>query len=681
MAYGLGIDAGGTYTDAVIYNLEEKEIIQTAKAVTIKEDLTIGINESLQQMKSSQLADVSLVSLSTTLATNACVEGNGCQAKLILIGCTRKVITLYGQDHGLPEAGEIIFLEGGHGQDGQVEKEPDWEYLQQEISKTAALDEAYAVVELWGVRNAGFEQKARSLIRQWTNKAVVCGHEITGEINSLKRAASALLNARLLPLINSFLDAVKASLKNHQVDAPLVIVRGDGSLMAESFAREKPVETLLCGPAASVAGGLYLTGQKNCIIVDMGGTTSDLALIRDGQPVLTSAGAQVGQWKTGIHSIMINTVGLGGDSLIRHNREISLDIGPRRAAPLSWAAARWPVLLSKLKVMHHLERRHTVSLAEFFYLLADNSSSKDTEAEAKICAFLRSGPGSIEELAAACGSSVYNLPVQRLEQQGRVMRCGLTPTDIMHLTGEFTAWDSTAAQMAAEIMANQLHISVQELIEIIRGQMKESLFVTLVKMLLTIEYPKITAGSPPDLQLRRLMQIMFHHTESRSNQGFLNLPFSISVPLVGIGAPTHLYLPPVAEALQTECIIPPFAEVANAVGAITGQVAVTLQVIIKPVNSAYGITGYRVFSSTENMSFTEYDQALDWARNKAQNEANEVAKARGAVQFDVEVTSDFCQAPIATSALEDIDDKDAPAQTIHIETIVTARASGVLEQQ
>ena len=102
---------------------------------------------------------------------------------------------------------------------------------------------------------------------------VVCGHELASQLNFLKRAATALLNARLIPLINEFIDAVKLGLKERGIDAPLVIVCGDGSIMSEEFVRDRPVETLLSGPAASGIGGMNLSGQKNCVVVDMGGTT------------------------------------------------------------------------------------------------------------------------------------------------------------------------------------------------------------------------------------------------------------------------------------------------------------------------------------------------------------------------------------------------------------------------
>ncbi|NLB45856.1 MAG: hydantoinase/oxoprolinase family protein, partial [Clostridiaceae bacterium] len=294
MQVGLGIDTGGTYTDGVLFNFDGQAVLQTAKALTRKEDLTVGIDEVLDQMDQPLLRQAALVALSTTLATNACVENKGGYARLVLIGCDRKIVDRYGPGNGLPPADDIILLAGGHDMAGQLVTEPDWAELNRRVGLPSGQADAYAVVELWGVRNTACESKARDLLHGWTGKPVVCGHEISGTLNSLRRAASALLNARLLPLINAFLDAVRQSLDRRGITAPLVIVRSDGSLMAESVARDKPVETLLSGPAASVAGGLALTGLQSGIVIDMGGTTSDIALVRQGRPVMAAEGAQIG---------------------------------------------------------------------------------------------------------------------------------------------------------------------------------------------------------------------------------------------------------------------------------------------------------------------------------------------------------------------------------------------------
>ena len=680
MAYGLGIDTGGTYTDAAVYDFDAGDVVATTKSITVKEDLTLGIDGALDQLDPRLLERVEMVSLSTTLATNACVEGKGGRALLVLIGCDRRVIEWCGAEYGLPTADEILFVAGGHDMQGKVVAEPDWEALRTRIADVAPRFDAYAVVELWGVRSAEFEVEAGRVIRAGTGRPVVCGHEITGELNSLKRATSALLNARLLPLTADFLDAVRASLARIGLKAPLVIVRGDGSLMAEDCARSHPVETLLSGPAASVAGGLALTGERNCLFVDMGGTTSDVAIVRDGRPDMTTEGARVGGWQTGIRSILIHTVGLGGDSLIRHNQDNGLDIGPRRAAPLSWTTSRWPRVLPVLESIHLSYRRHTHSLAEFFYLVVDRPDPDDyLPEEIAIEQALRGGPLSLEQLAGAVGASIYTLRTERLEQQGRIMRCGLTPTDVMHLTDEFTGWNRRAAELGVDILAFQLSIDRKELIARVRAQVKEELYLTLAEMLLT-EETGLLAGTPEALpHLRAVAREAFRQNlgEAKPNR-LLDLSFRTSATLVGIGAPTHLFLPQVARALQTSCIIPPHAAVANAVGAVTGHVVAVEEVLIKPEYGPAGIDAYFAFATLESSRFGCYEDALAWAEAKVTEEALHTARARGATDPEVTVDVALTDAPYASSFQADSSDPEADAkpERLFIESRVKARAIG-----
>src|SRR5690606_30033303 len=106
---------------------------------------------------------------------------------------------------------------------------------------------------------------------------------------------------------------IKKSLAARGVKAPLVIVRSDGSLMSEEFSKVRPVETLLCGPAASVMGGIEITQEQNCLIVDMGGTTTDIAIVKNGVPVKAEEGISIGNWRTFVKGVYIETFGLGGD--------------------------------------------------------------------------------------------------------------------------------------------------------------------------------------------------------------------------------------------------------------------------------------------------------------------------------------------------------------------------------
>ena len=706
MAIGLGLDTGGTYTDGVLYQYQDNQILQKAKALTRKEDLKAGILEVLDQMSPDLLAEAELVSLSTTLATNACVEGKGCRAKLVLIGFDQRILERYGAESGLPDTGQILFIEGGHQQSGEPARLPDWAVLTDAVNKQDQQTDAYAVVELWGVRNPAYENQARDMIRRLSDKPVVCGHEITGELNSLKRAASALLNARLLPLISEFLDAIKYSLNERNINAPMVIVRGDGSLMSESFARLKPVETLLCGPAASIAGGMNLTSQKDAVIVDMGGTTSDLATVRGGQPELAAGGARVGAFQTGIYSVHIHTAGLGGDSMIRHSKNTVLTIGPRRAVPLSWAAWRWPSVIERLQAIKSKEQQHTQPLSEILFLIKKPDIASLSVEERRLCEALADGPLDIAELASKSKSSIYSIPAERLEKEGIMMRSALTPTDIMHIDGGYRPWSTKAATLAADIMAFQIGISRRQLIRQVQDMIRETLYKHIIEMMLAYEYADLKPGFQPDDTFYKLSEKSFRETaslESNLVMDHLGLPGKqdksayfltarpkLHVPLIGIGAPVHLYLPDVAAALGTECIIPEHAEVANAVGAVTSHIKVEETVLIKPVYSPGGITGYQAYAADNSRSFTSYDLALIWAKDEADQQARLMAKRRGAKKVSVVVGVDRREAPYRIADLENIeentsDDGDLPEgqasseqenASIFLETIVRASASG-----
>lgn len=696
MKYGLGIDTGGTYTDAVIYDFENKQVVKSAKSVTIKENLTLGINNTLNQLPLEMLKEVKLVSLSTTLATNACVEGKGGRALLVLIGCDEDIVTKHGPKYGLPPSGEIIFLSGGHNQQGEPVTEPDWNYLEQKIQEYKDRTDSYGIVELWGIRNNEFEEKARVLIRTWTDAPVVCAHDLTGEINSLKRAASTLLNAQLIPLINDFLSAVKASMDTLAIRAPLVIVRGDGSLMSEEFAREKPVETLLSGPSASVAGGMTLSGKKDCIIVDMGGTTSDIAIVKDGTAKLAYEGVNVGSWKTGTRSIQISTVGLGGDSLISYNNSNELTVGPIRVAPLSWLAGRWPEVLEHIRLLYECKKRHTRSLCEFFYLIRDISAdSYYTEEEKKVVEILKCGPKSITALAEAVDSSIYSIKLKRLEQHGVIMKSALTPTDIMHLTGDFSGWNAEAARYGAMFMAYQLDMELDELVNRVNRGVKEKLFFSIVKLLMENENEDMIKEGVTkqffDLVMSGYAENKAESSYEGTGKGYIRCRFSTDFELVGIGAPIHIYLPDVARVLDTQCVIPENASVANALGAITGKVTVEETVILRPKYDVYGITGYMVYSSSEPREFAYYEEALEHARAEAVRLARETAAARGSGDVDIFVDiqdnsvalSGYYSDELTKESTDNTSPDGSPAakkdNRLLLETIITARAMGTLK--
>ena len=128
------------------------------------------------------------------------------------------------------------------------------------------------------------------------------------------------------------------------VRAPLMVVKGDGSLVSAEFALARPVETILSGPAASVVGARHLAGEEDVVVADMGGTTTDIALLTDGLPVLDREGATVAGWRTMVEAIAVHTYGLGGDSEV-HRAGNDILVGPRRLVPLSLLCQQYPAML------------------------------------------------------------------------------------------------------------------------------------------------------------------------------------------------------------------------------------------------------------------------------------------------------------------------------------------------
>jgi hypothetical protein len=172
---------------------------------------------------------------------------------------------------------------------------------------------------------------------------------LSSTLDAPRRALTAVLNARLTPQIRHLIEALSGVLAEESIDAPLMIVKGDGSLMRADVALEYPVETILSGPAASVVGAGFLTGLGDFVVSDMGGTTTDVAVVSNGRPALRAEGALVGGWRTMVKAVDVRTSGLGGDSEVTFDRQVRLRVGPRKAMPLCLLAHRFPDVLEDLR--------------------------------------------------------------------------------------------------------------------------------------------------------------------------------------------------------------------------------------------------------------------------------------------------------------------------------------------
>lgn len=639
---GMGIDAGGTYTDAVIYSFEQNQVLASAKALTTKEDYCIGIRNALDALPQDLLQQTEYIALSTTLATNACVENKGCRGKLLFVGVDQLVVNWVGDAYGLPPLEEIRILDKpDHAGDLTYPLEK-WTLFLQENQEWFYDADGIAVVDIdAGSNSAVFEKDLREKIRGQYDIPVICGYELSSELNSIRRGASTLLNVRLIPIISAFLEAVRTILQEKNLHVPVSIVRSDGTLMSDTITRERPVETLLCGPASGLIGGAYMTGEQDCLIVDMGGTTTDISIVQDGVPLSAKDGIQIGKWRTFVKGAFVDTFGLGGDSIIRVDKYRNIVLGTERAVPLCMAAQRYPSIANQLIALHRVHKGHSLPLHEFLILLKEqNGQKRYSEQEEKLCAALSEGPLSLRSAAEAWGTDLYNFNPERLLREGVIIRCGLTPTDIMHLSGSFTQYETEAARYGALFLASSAHMPLKTLVDRINDMVKNKLYRNIVRILLQNKYPALRkTGIDP--QLMMIIDKSWEEAQAGHPQSLLANLFHTPITLVGIGAPTYIYLPDVAKVLGTKCIVPENAGVANALGAIVSRIESSHRVEVRALQSHVGMGGYQVQGPYEQFYTLDKEAALENAMQQCKKAAYEEARRRGlAGELDIQTDWD-----------------------------------------
>jgi len=591
---GIGIDAGGTYTDVVLFDFARHQVIQKAKSLTTKWDYTIGIDRALDQLNADRLPEVDLVSVSTTLATNAVVEGRGQRVGLLLM-------PPYGRREPAEFTHDVIaFVSGQLEIDGQELVPVNPGEVRLAVRKLLDRDgvQALAVAGYASHANPIHELQVKAALRQETDVVVTCAHEVSDGLHYRVRAETAVLNARIIPCLDAFLRDVGAAIRRRGLHAPLMVVKSDGALMGIEAARRRPVETLLSGPAASVAGAGYLTGVADAVVVDIGGTTTDTATVRHGAVQTCREGALVGGWQTHVESLQMRTMGLGGDSrLLCTSGELT--IGPQRVAPLSWLAVAHPRAAEAFAWLEkHLTRFYLSTRGmELLALTPYQHRALDSEAERRVVARLSERPYTVDELVKAEGARVEHfLPLERLEEDHIVQRCGLTPTDLLHASGTLALWEVETATRACGWYARLMHMDPEAFVRLGMDQFVRLLAKEILMQRLTGTIEERRLESPG-------AQALLDQALAGTGDGYA-VRIGLTTPVIGIGAPAHFFLPQAARMLHTEAIIPEHADVANAVGAITAMVRIRRRVVIaindKGLYRLEGIPGTPVFESLES---------------------------------------------------------------------------------
>lgn len=573
----LGVDTGGTYTDAVVLDDATDTVLAKAKSLTTRPDLAIGVGKAIDAAIAGagvEAAQIGMVSLSTTLATNALVEGQGGRVALVFIGFAPADLERAGLLDAL-KGDPVIAIAGGHSHAGAEVTALDIAALEAQL---AALDPGitgFAVAASFATRNPAHEITARDLIRETTGKPVTCSHELSSALGGPKRALTAVLNARLIGMIDGLISAVEGHLARLNITARLMVVRGDGALVSAGIAREKPIETILSGPAASIAGASWLTGLSDALVSDIGGTTTDVCLLRDGRPQIDPQGARVGPYRTMVEAVAMRTTGLGGDSEVHVKDGLAggLFLGPRRLMPISLAAMTHPELVHKALDLAVQTAMPAIDGGRFVFPMWQGEPPKGTDKrEDAVIARLAAGP---IRLGHAVTSRIEAPALQRLVSQGFVMIAGVTPSDAAHTIGLTESWDSAAAVKALTLFAFQrngagdrIGTGPEPMAHAIIAQLQTQTVDCLLEAAFA-EDPRDWGQTAGDLTQHPLTIAGLDH-----HKGIIRTDLALGVPVIGLGASAGAYYAPVGKRLGTKMHLPDHADVANAIGAVVGQVAI-----------------------------------------------------------------------------------------------------------
>lgn len=336
MKVRIGIDVGGTFTDAVAINDETYELAGSVKLATTheaKEGVAagiIGVLEKIMQECHIKPEDVVFIAHGTTQATNALLEGDVAKVGVMTLGAGMQGLKSKSDTN----IGNIELAAG------------KWLCTQNEYVNTKDMDsfdenagqalkklqekesQSIVVSEAFSVDNPENENRVLDICRE-NEVPATAGNDVSKLYGLKTRTRTAVINASILPKMLDAANMTEKSIKNANIGAPLMVMRCDGGVMTVDEVRNRPILTILSGPAAGVAGALMYEKLTDGIFLEVGGTSTDISCVKDGNVVVKYA--EVGGHKTYVNSLDVRTVGIGGGSMIEVNAGKITDVGPRSA--------------------------------------------------------------------------------------------------------------------------------------------------------------------------------------------------------------------------------------------------------------------------------------------------------------------------------------------------------------
>lgn len=638
----LGIDTGGTYTDAVVYDEVAGAVVAKAKTPTTHDDLALGIVAAVDRVLAESITPtaIEMVALSTTLATNALVEGRRRAVGAVFVGFDPDVVERGGLAAARADD-PFVVIGGGHDAYGREREALDLAALDVWLESVRGRIEAVAVTARFGVREPAHEIAAAEAVRRELGVPVTCSHELADRLDGPRRAVTAVLNARLIAVVAELVDRARAALLDRGIGAPLMIVRGDGSLVSSEFARLRPIETVMSGPAASVVGAAHLTGLDDAVVSDIGGTTTDIAVLRGGRTVVRDDGAVVGSHRTMVRAVAMTTLGLGGDSLVEHDPQsegLSVSLGPRRVVPLALAAAgdeRIAPLLERQR-----QRSRPSDLDPLLITRTAHLGDAADATETRVMGATGDGPISAADVVT---TDAERRALGRLVDRALLRLTGFTPTDAALVVGIIGHLDATASRLGAELFARRRDRlgravatgPVEAATAVIEELHRRSIDAVLAAALAddgidpsAIDSPVVRAGLA-------------------GHRGTVRLGLGLAHPLVGLGAPASAFYPAVAAALGTDLAVPEHADVANAVGAVVGRVTLTRRcTITEPELGVYVVHHPDVGASVASLA-----DARAAGQRVLEAQLGDEMVAAGAREFEIDVVWSERSANISGSIL------------------------------
>ena len=565
----IGIDTGGTYTDAVVIERSAHRILASAKSITTKGDLSIGVGlamaEAVAALKGEvQAQDIRLVSISTTLATNAVVEGHGGAAAAVLIGFDDKMVERTGIAAAFPDM-PLIRIAGGHDHNGDEVTNLDFATFKNALEALKGRVGSIAIASTFAVRNNAHELATRDLVIETLGLPVTLSSELSSALDAPRRALTSVLNARLIGHIARLIAAVKRAMQGLDIECPLMIMKGDGALASAESVIHRPIETILSGPAASLVGAKWLSGLDNFIMSDMGGTTTDVGILENGRPLVALHGAEVGGWRTMVKAIDVKTIGLGGDSEITIGLNSKIEVGPQRAVPLSLLAHRVPELVVMLDA-DMAETEGGSLLGRFLVLPFGHDDRPPSHGlgprEAEILAMVTDRPMPLRKIAV---SSSAQRAVAALRRKGLLQLCAFTPSDAAHVLELQSNWNSTAAIIGAKLLSKfrTMKMPDDETLKSLCNEVWNETVSKSARVIIDTALGNVTDSNA----------LVDAVCQGRDQVGRANIAIGPSMPIVAVGGPVKVYYDEVARRLNTKVVFAPYCDVANAVGAASAVVA------------------------------------------------------------------------------------------------------------